>query len=94
MDIESTAVSIGKAAEFLGWSKDTLRRWADAGLLPSDAVELSPGGHRRFRIEIIRAWAQARARNLVNKENQGKFQRISESNTEINHDNNRIERRL
>lgn len=40
-------VSVGVAAEKLGVSDDTIRRWADAGLL---AAIVLPSGHRRFRV--------------------------------------------
>jgi putative resolvase len=38
-------VSIGKAATFLGVSKDTLRRWEAAGKIK---VERTARGHRRY----------------------------------------------
>lgn len=62
MTQESAVVGIGEAARLLGWSRDTLRRWADEGVFPAGAIELSPGGHRRFRVEIIQRWAQKRAK--------------------------------
>jgi len=62
MDEKTGAVGIGEASQILGWSEDTLRRWANAGLLPTGAVELSPGGHRRFHVGIIQRWARDRAR--------------------------------
>jgi len=59
------AVGIKEAAQILGWSTDTLRRWANAGVLPPDAVELTPGGHRRFHVEVIQKWAQLRAQKIT-----------------------------
>ena len=51
MDTESEmTVSIGEAAEKLGVSVKTLRRWADANKIRSDR---SPSGHRRFYISDL-----------------------------------------
>lgn len=36
-----------RAAARLGITADTIRRWANDGVLPS--VRTRPGGHRRFR---------------------------------------------
>jgi excisionase family DNA binding protein len=38
-------LSLGPASRLIGVDPDTLRRWADAGRLPTF---LTPGGHRRF----------------------------------------------
>ncbi|GIW19801.1 MAG: hypothetical protein KatS3mg065_0097 [Chloroflexota bacterium] len=45
-------VSLGEASRLLGISPGTLRRWADAGRLP---VFTTPGGHRRFPRQALRA---------------------------------------
>ena len=42
----SDTLTTSEAAELLGVSVATLKRWASAGLLPSSHT---PGGHRRFR---------------------------------------------
>lgn len=47
---EEMTVSIGEAAEKLGVSVKTVRRWSDAGKIRSDR---SPSGHRRFYISDI-----------------------------------------
>lgn len=46
------AVSIGKAAAYLGVSVTTIRRWTDEGVL---AVERTHGGHRRYRKSALDA---------------------------------------
>jgi len=38
-------LTIGEAARFLGVSLSTVRRWSDAGVLPSYRT---PGGQRRY----------------------------------------------
>jgi excisionase family DNA binding protein len=38
-------LSVGEAAEFLGVSTDSLRKWSDQGLVP---VYRTPGGQRRY----------------------------------------------
>jgi molybdopterin-binding protein len=43
----ATSVRIGRAAEMLGVSVDTVRRWIDAGRLPA---ERSAAGQRRVRL--------------------------------------------
>jgi excisionase family DNA binding protein len=52
-------ISLKDAAHRLGVHPTTLRRWADAGQLP---VMLTPGGHRRFAIADIEAFAADRRR--------------------------------
>ena len=47
-------LSPGQAARLLGVSPKTVNRWANEGRIPC-AVTL--GGHRRFRVEVIRAVA-------------------------------------
>ncbi len=49
---------IGQAAELLGVSSDTLRRWADAGRI---VTERSPGGHRVIAGADLAAFATALA---------------------------------
>ena len=87
MTSEPVALGIGKAARILGWSTDTLRRWANAGVFPQEAIELSPGGHRRFRVEIIREWARIRAMNLTNKSSREQLHRIFERHSTNGRDN-------
>ena len=43
-------VSIGLAATMLGVSIDTVRRWADEGVIDSNRT---PGGQRRFEVAEI-----------------------------------------
>lgn len=47
---EDMTVSIGEAAEKLGVSVKTIRRWADAGKIRSDRA---PSGHRRFYVSDL-----------------------------------------
>jgi excisionase family DNA binding protein len=49
---EPRLLSIGEAARMLGVHTNTLRSWADKGLV--DHVRL-PSGYRRFRLEVIQA---------------------------------------
>lgn len=49
---EPALLTIGEAAKALGVHVDTLRRWADAGLIQ---VVVLPSGHRRFRAADIAA---------------------------------------
>jgi excisionase family DNA binding protein len=46
-------VTLGQAAAFLGAAQSTVRKWADAGLLPTF---YTPGGHRRFRRSDLEAF--------------------------------------
>lgn len=58
-------IAIGEAAELLGISKDTLRRWDKSGKLPSVK---SAGGHRsysRFQIELYLSNLQILAKDWV-----------------------------
>lgn len=45
-------LSINDACQFLGVDQSTLRRWSDAGKVP---VFRTPGGHRRYAEEDLRA---------------------------------------
>ncbi|RME53206.1 MAG: MerR family DNA-binding transcriptional regulator, partial [Deltaproteobacteria bacterium] len=49
--ISAMLVSIGKAAEELGVTVETLRRWEAAGKIE---VERTPGGHRRYDLAKLR----------------------------------------
>lgn len=51
-------VSIGKAAQHLGVSVDTVRRWSNDGRLP---VIVLPSGHRRYRVNDLNALISRRA---------------------------------
>ena len=46
----------GQAAVLLGVSPKTVNRWANDGRIP---CALTLGGHRRFRVEVIRSVAAA-----------------------------------
>lgn len=51
----STFLSSGEIGRILGVSVATVRRWADAGLLPS---QRTAGGHRRFSLSVAEQLAQ------------------------------------
>jgi molybdopterin-binding protein len=55
---------IGQAAEILGVSADTLRRWADAERLK---VEWTPGGHRVIRGTELARFAKANATGVADE---------------------------
>jgi excisionase family DNA binding protein len=50
-------LSLAEASERLGVHQTTLRRWADAKQIPCFRT---PGGHRRFRVDDLTAWMNAR----------------------------------
>ena len=50
-------LSLAEACKLLGVHPSTLRRWADAGTLPSFRT---PGGHRRFPAERLAAFMEER----------------------------------
>jgi excisionase family DNA binding protein len=52
-------LSLGQAAALVGISADTLRRWADDGLVP--VQQIAPGRHRRFRREELLAAVENRS---------------------------------
>lgn len=56
---KSGHLTTAEAAALLGVSVATLKRWAQSGLLPSERTE---GGHRRYRLEDVRALAEPAAR--------------------------------
>lgn len=51
-------VTLGRACEVVGVNESTLRRWADAGQVRSFRT---PGGHRRFAEEDLRAMTAGRS---------------------------------
>ncbi len=53
----STFLSSGEIGRILGVSVATVRRWADAGLLPA---QRTAGGHRRFSLSVAEQLAQQR----------------------------------
>jgi putative resolvase len=46
-------INIGKAAELLGVTRETLRRWEIAGKIQ---VERTPKGHRRYDVAKLHGW--------------------------------------
>ena len=54
-------LSVSAAARLLGVSVSSLRAWAADGLVPH---ERTPGGHRRFHREELRAWMADRGGEL------------------------------
>lgn len=57
-DSEPTVIRLGEAAEILGVSPDTVRRWSDRGLLP---FRRSAGGQRLVeRADVTRLLAERR----------------------------------
>lgn len=54
-------LSVSAAARLLGVSVSSLRAWAAAGQVPH---ERTPGGHRRFDREVLRAWLAERGGEL------------------------------
>lgn len=54
-------LSVSAAARLLGVSVSSLRAWAAAGEVPH---ERTPGGHRRFDREVLRAWLAERGGEL------------------------------
>jgi molybdopterin-binding protein len=50
MQANDSSIRIGRAAEMLGVTVDTIRRWADEGRIRSDR---SPGGQRLIPIEDV-----------------------------------------
>ncbi len=51
-------VGISEAARRLGVHQNTLRKWADEGILPTLRM---PSGHRRFEIEELERFKKAMA---------------------------------
>lgn len=56
---ESTWLSIDAACKVLGVDQSTLRRWSDSGKIP---VFRTPGGHRRYNEEDLRALVRGEPR--------------------------------
>jgi excisionase family DNA binding protein len=53
---EETRVRTGKACEILGVHPNTLRRWADTGMLPFLRMPGGPFGERRFLVADLKAF--------------------------------------
>jgi molybdopterin-binding protein len=58
-DVMATRLRLGQAAEMLGVSVETVRRWGDEGRLP---VERSDGGQRLVRLEDVARLVDERRR--------------------------------
>lgn len=58
---DAERLSVSAAARLLGVSVSSLRAWAADGLVPH---ERTPGGHRRFDREQLRAWMADRGGEL------------------------------
>jgi len=56
---ENTWLSIDAACKLLGVDQSTLRRWSDSGKIP---VFRTPGGHRRYNEEDLRALVRGEPR--------------------------------
>ena len=56
---DSTWLSIDAACKLLGVDQSTLRRWSDSGKIP---VFRTPGGHRRYNEEDLRALVRGEPR--------------------------------
>ena len=61
MPSASPTFTIGQAAELLGVSPDTVRRWVDAGHLPASRT---PGGQRRLNGAALARFSAQRAGSL------------------------------
>ncbi len=58
-------LTLSSASKLLGIHPATLRQWADAGKVPSYRT---PGGHRRFRAEDLRAFLMQASRSASMQE--------------------------
>ena len=58
-------LTLSSASKLLGVHPATLRQWADAGKVPSYRT---PGGHRRFRAEDLRAFLMQASRSASMQE--------------------------
>ena len=65
MQDEERMLNISEAAHVLGIHKNTLRAWADKGLVPH--VKL-PSGYRRFRLSVLRRMAREMEQGAVEPE--------------------------
>lgn len=75
-------LSLRQASRFLGVHPATLRRWADQGQIP---VLLTPGGHRRFALDDLVQFTQARrqAGALVRLEQVWADRALSQTRTKL-----------
>jgi excisionase family DNA binding protein len=59
MERPSKLLNVSEAAEYLGVSAASLRKWSDDGLVP---VYRTPGGQRRYSLtdleEFVASWRQ------------------------------------
>lgn len=50
MDVNARLLNVGQAAEYLGVSAASLRKWSNDGLVPTYRT---PGGQRRYALEDL-----------------------------------------
>ncbi len=65
MQGEDRMLNIAEAAQILGIHKNTLRTWADRGIVPH--IKL-PSGYRRFRLSEMRRMAREMEHGTVEPE--------------------------
>ena len=56
MNRPAQLLSVGEAADFLGVSAASLRKWSDQGVLP---VYRTPGRQRRYALEDLHAFIRS-----------------------------------
>jgi molybdopterin-binding protein len=64
MEVQATSIRIGRAAEMLGVTVDTVRRWADGGQIGSTRTH---GGQRVIPIEEVTRVISERRRATVDR---------------------------
>ncbi|MHA1341060.1 MAG: IS607 family transposase [Promethearchaeota archaeon] len=68
-------LSIGKAAEYLGVSIPTLRRWHKKGIL---IPIMTPGGHRRYPIALLRQFYYKNKKTRIRQDKNNDYNKEKE----------------